>query len=91
MRGIVGLLAILYVCTLGMGIVSGYGQEAMGEGFVVYLATWGEKGSGLGQFGEPQGISVGPGGFLYVADTENHRIQVFATDGTYTTRKRLVI
>jgi len=81
MRSMVCLWAVLYAHIFGMGIVPGYGQEAMDEGFVAYLATWGEKGSGLGQFREPQGISVGPGGFLYVADTGNHRIQKFDPTG----------
>jgi len=39
--------------------------------------------SGDGQFQEPWGIAAGPDGRIYVTDTWNHRIQVFAADGTF--------
>ena len=39
--------------------------------------TFGGQGSGLGQLERPSGIKVGPDGFVYVADTGNHRIQKF--------------
>ena len=42
--------------------------------------TFGEPGSAPGQFAEPRGIAVDAHGSVYVADTKNHRIQVF--DGT---------
>ncbi len=36
---------------------------------------------GDGEFCEPWGITVGPDGNIYVADTWNHRIQVFSPEG----------
>jgi DNA-binding beta-propeller fold protein YncE len=42
-----------------------------------FLYTWGTKGSGNGQFNDPKGIAVDPQGYIYVADTANHRIQKF--------------
>ena len=36
-----------------------------------------------GQFEEPVGIAVGPGGDLYVVDTWNQRVQVFDADYAY--------
>lgn len=47
------------------------------------LASWGEIGSGPGQFMLPHGICLTPDGRLLVADRENERIQVFRTDGRY--------
>jgi uncharacterized protein (TIGR03663 family) len=41
---------------------------------------------GDGQFQEPWGITVADDGRVYVADTWNHRIQVFDGDGTFLTK-----
>lgn len=38
---------------------------------------------GDGEFCEPWGITVGPNGNVYVADTWNHRIQVFTPSGEF--------
>jgi streptogramin lyase len=38
---------------------------------------------GDGEFCEPWGISVGPDGNIYVADTWNHRIQIFSPNGEF--------
>ena len=40
-------------------------------------------GDGPGQFNAPQAIVVDPNDILYVADTENLRVQRFAPDGTF--------
>jgi DNA-binding beta-propeller fold protein YncE len=48
------------------------------------LCSWGEPGSGPGQFHVPHGIAVDAAGIVYVADRENSRIQLFDGDGTYT-------
>jgi DNA-binding beta-propeller fold protein YncE len=42
---------------------------------VAFVARFGEKGNGPGQFDSPQAISADPSGFLYIADTGNDRIQ----------------
>jgi DNA-binding beta-propeller fold protein YncE len=47
------------------------------------LQSWGEPGSGPGQFHLPHGIAVGRDGTVYVADRENSRVQLFSADGTY--------
>jgi hypothetical protein len=47
------------------------------------LNSWGEVGSGPGQFRLPHGICHTPDGRLLVADRENDRIQIFRTDGSY--------
>jgi NHL repeat len=47
------------------------------------LNSWGEIGSGPGQFRLPHGVCLTPDGRLLVADRENDRIQIFRTDGSY--------
>src|SRR5262249_31488745 len=47
------------------------------------LFSWGEPGSGPGQFHLPHGIAVDRAGTVYVADRENSRVQRFAPGGEY--------
>lgn len=47
------------------------------------LASWGEPGSGPGQFHVPHGIAVDRRGTVYVADRENSRLQLFGPDGDF--------
>ena len=47
--------------------------------------SWGEPGSGPGQFRLPHAIAVDRRGSVYVADRENSRIQVFTAAGEYIT------
>lgn len=49
------------------------------------LKSWGEPGSGPGQFNLPHGIAVDAQGRVFVADRENNRIQVFTSDGEFVT------
>jgi DNA-binding beta-propeller fold protein YncE len=48
----------------------------------VLQRTWGSSGSGDGEFNDPRGIVV-EGGFVYVADRLNNRIQKFTAAGVY--------
>ena len=45
--------------------------------------SWGEPGSGPGQFHIPHGIAIDREGIVYVADRENSRIQLFTLEGKY--------
>lgn len=47
------------------------------------VRSWGEPGTGPGQFNLPHGIAVAADGRILVADRENDRVQVFSADGTY--------
>jgi DNA-binding beta-propeller fold protein YncE len=47
------------------------------------LSSWGEPGSGPGQFVTPHGIAVHRDGRVFVADRENDRIQIFSAIGEY--------
>lgn len=48
-----------------------------------FQRSFGSPGSGPGQFLNPHGISVDPEGNIYVADTENHRVQKFDSRGRF--------
>jgi DNA-binding beta-propeller fold protein YncE len=48
-----------------------------------HLLSWGEPGAGPGQFNLPHNIACDADGWVYVADRENHRIQVFDGNGRF--------
>ena len=45
--------------------------------------VFGSPGAAAGQLQGPRGIKVGPDGFVYVADSDNHRIQKFTAAGQF--------
>jgi len=45
--------------------------------------TVGQEGREMGQFRQPGGVVVDQTDRIYVADTYNHRVQVFAPDGRF--------
>jgi DNA-binding beta-propeller fold protein YncE len=51
-----------------------------------YIHSWGERGSGAGQFSSPGGIAAGRDGFVYVSDRAAHRIQKFDEKGDFVTQ-----
>ena len=66
-------------------VSDGYGNArihkftAQGE----LLVSWGEPGTGPGQFRVPHGIAVDAGGRVFVADRENSRLQIFSPEGIF--------
>jgi hypothetical protein len=50
------------------------------------LLSWGEPGAAPGQFNLPHNISCDADGWVYVADRENHRIQVLDGAGRFETQ-----
>ncbi|MBO9126367.1 MULTISPECIES: peptidyl-alpha-hydroxyglycine alpha-amidating lyase family protein [unclassified Rhizobium] len=51
-----------------------------------HLLSWGEPGTSEGQFNIPHNITCDGDGWVYVADRENHRVQVFDKNGKYETQ-----
>lgn len=68
-----------------MFITDGYGNarvhkfSATGD----YLFSWGEPGTGPGEFNMPHGVWIDRQGRVLVCDRENDRVQIFTQDGTY--------
>ena len=68
-----------------MYIADGYGNARVHkfskDGKLLF--SWGEPGSGPGQFHLPHGIAVDAEGKVYVCDREADRIQIFSPEGEY--------
>jgi ABC-type Fe3+ transport system permease subunit/DNA-binding beta-propeller fold protein YncE len=61
------------------------GRGAMGEGSLApeFLLSFGHAGTGPGEFNRPEGLCVDAQNRVYVADSCNHRIQIFSSDGQF--------
>ena len=51
-----------------------------------HIFSWGESGTGEGQFNIVHDIAIDNNGWVYIADRENHRIQVFDKKGNFQTQ-----
>lgn len=69
-------------------VSDGYGNAAVHK-FAPdgrHLFSWGRPGTGPGEFNLPHNICCDADGWVYVADRENHRVQVFDGNGKYETQ-----
>ncbi len=48
-----------------------------------HLLSWGGYGTGPGEFNLVHMVATDPDGLVYIADRENHRVQIFDAEGTY--------
>ena len=48
-----------------------------------FIGQWGSQGTASGEFDYPQGVAVDKNDDVYIADTQNHRIQVFDENGNF--------
>jgi DNA-binding beta-propeller fold protein YncE len=47
------------------------------------ITSWGSSGGADGQFRRPYGVDVDVNNRIYVADSTNHRVQIFSSTGTF--------
>ncbi len=66
-----------WVCETGSHRISVFNSE--GE----LLSSFGERGSGPGEFNFPTHICIDPAGTAYIVDAMNFRVQIFDYSGTY--------
>ena len=79
------------VCVAPSGelyVADGYGNSSVHRFSATgdYITSFGSPGSGPGQFRVPHSIRVSRDGRVYVADRENHRVQVFTPEGEFITQ-----
>ena len=67
----------LYVADSGNGRIVKLSPDG------AYVAEWGKKGKGPGQFATAHGLAIDQDDRIYVADRGNKRIQVFDTAGKH--------
>ncbi len=69
----------------GTCFVSEYGKRERIQRFRSdtgeFLSSFGGEGTEPGRLNRAEGLGIGPAGEIYVADSCNHRIQVFTADG----------
>jgi CSLREA domain-containing protein len=74
------LAHLLFIAMLLLGLIfSPSASAAVGD----FLRKWGSHGTGDGEFDGLRSLAVDSAGNVYVADTDNHRIQKFDNDGTF--------
>ena len=69
-------------------ITDGYGNSSVHkyspDGKLLF--SWGEPGTDPGQFNIVHNVATDKDGYVYVADRENHRVQVFDSNGRFETQ-----
>ncbi|WP_052566686.1 lectin-like protein [Candidatus Magnetobacterium casense] len=79
------LLALALVAVIGVVCLAGFAVDAFAEDYT-FVSKWGSYGSSDGQFNRPRGVAVDASGYVYIADTENNRIQKFSSNGVFITK-----
>src|SRR3954447_353910 len=77
-NGLAASLVLLCLAVLTAAVAGAPSAGALG-----FVHEWGETGSGPGQFRFPVSVAVDATGTVYVADSENDRIQRFDENGAF--------
>ena len=78
------LFGIFFACLLIVNVFALYSAANAQETYN-YVTQWGGKGSSNGQFDVPSGVAVDSSGNVFVADSNNSRIQKFDNNGNFLT------
>jgi streptogramin lyase len=84
MRGprlVSGVAALVLATAAVSGAMAG--SQAQSAGSYKQVGKWGKAGAANGQFRNPFGITTDKGGAVFVADTDNDRVQVFSASGGF--------
>jgi DNA-binding beta-propeller fold protein YncE len=76
------LLVIILLPTSHTSLVQSISSSSFTKSYHS-VKQWGSSGSGNGQFSNPHGIAIDSSGNVYVADSNNDRIQKFDNNGTF--------
>jgi sugar lactone lactonase YvrE len=69
--------------TAAILLVFAFPSAAQASAPFTFVKTWGSSGSGPGQFKGASDLAVDPGGYVYVVDVGNHRVQKFDLAGNF--------
>lgn len=82
-RAAIATLVLALAATTAVAATAG-GTRAVGGPVFKKVGGWGKLGTANGQFGNNAfGLATDKGGNVYVADTDNHRVQVFTASGGF--------
>lgn len=82
-RGATGALVLVAFAIFTLGATASQLRSQAGPTYKV-AGTWGKLGTGNGQFrANAYGLATSKGGDLYVADSDNFRVQVFSASGAF--------
>ena len=83
MKKRIGIMGALCSVVLLAACAESPTETPKAESAWVYEGQWGSRGSGNGEFINPFGVAVAPGGNVYVVDTDNDRVQYFTRTGSF--------